>query len=100
MAPELVDPSAGHGLEVDWWALGVLLYEMLVGLPPFSSDSVFTVYRNILAGRVTWPAGQGSAAARHLVSCLLTRSPAARLGGSGAGLLTEHKGSNINIIDD
>ena len=38
LAPELLLGSR-HGHEVDWWSLGVILYEFVVGLPPFSADT-------------------------------------------------------------
>ena len=38
LAPELL-LGTGHGSEVDWWALGAILYEMVVGVPPFSAAS-------------------------------------------------------------
>ena len=38
---------------VDWWALGVLLYEMLVGYPPFFDSNPFGLYEKILLGKVT-----------------------------------------------
>ena len=34
MAPEMVQQT-GHGRALDWWTVGIFLYEMLVGLPPF-----------------------------------------------------------------
>lgn len=38
---------AGHGKSVDWYLLGVLLYEMLVGIPPYYSNNKDTLYSNI-----------------------------------------------------
>ena len=54
LAPEIIK-SKGHNKAVDWWALGVLLYEMLTGYPPFSDENSFIIYEKILAGRITWP---------------------------------------------
>ena len=42
-----------HPQAVDWWALGVLLYEMLVGYPPFFDSNPFGLYEKILLGKVT-----------------------------------------------
>jgi serine/threonine protein kinase len=36
---------------VDWWALGVLIFEMLAGYPPFYSDNRMQLYQTILAGK-------------------------------------------------
>lgn len=38
LAPELL-LSTGHGPEVDWWSLGVVLYEFITGVPPFNADA-------------------------------------------------------------
>ena len=43
LAPEVV-MGVGHGKEVDWWSLGILLFEMLVGLPPFYSENTNLMY--------------------------------------------------------
>ena len=51
LAPEII-LNKGHGLSVDWWALGVLLYEMICGVDPFSGDSPMDTYENILEGKV------------------------------------------------
>ena len=40
--------NKGHGLSVDWWTLGVLLYEMICGVDPFADDDPMKVYENIL----------------------------------------------------
>lgn len=38
----------GHGPEVDWWALGVCLYEFMTGIPPFNDETPQKVFDNIL----------------------------------------------------
>lgn len=43
IAPEIL-LNSGHGKAVDWWTLGVLLYEMLVGYPPFQDDDPMKIY--------------------------------------------------------
>ncbi|CAG7853940.1 Protein kinase DC2 [Serendipita indica DSM 11827] len=54
LAPEIIQ-SDGHGKAVDWWACGILCYEMLVGYPPFYDDNAFGIYEKILQGNIHWP---------------------------------------------
>lgn len=54
LAPEIIQ-SKGHGKAVDWWALGVLIYEMLSGYPPFYDENPFGIYQKILAGKCEYP---------------------------------------------
>jgi protein kinase A len=57
--PEYIAPEVllnkGHGKGVDWWTLGILLYEMMAGQPPFVDDDPMGIYQQILAGKVTFP---------------------------------------------
>lgn len=46
LAPEMLRRQ-GHGKPVDWYLLGVLLYEMLVGIPPYYSNNKEILYQNI-----------------------------------------------------
>lgn len=39
----------GHGCPVDWWALGVCLYEFMTGVPPFNDETPQAVFNNILS---------------------------------------------------
>jgi protein kinase X len=45
----------GHNKAVDWWALGILIFEMLAGYPPFFDDNPFGIYEKILSGKIEWP---------------------------------------------
>lgn len=54
LAPEIL-LQKGHGKPVDWWCLGILIYEMIVGIDPFSDDEPMAVYQNILRGKVKFP---------------------------------------------
>ena len=47
--------SIGHNHGVDWWALGVLIYEMVAGYPPFFDENPFEVYRQITVGEFEFP---------------------------------------------
>lgn len=70
LAPEIIQ-SKGHGKAVDWWALGILIYEMLVGYPPFFDDVPYKIYEKILAGRIEFPRFI-DASAKDLIRKLLT----------------------------
>ncbi|KAI8973883.1 kinase-like domain-containing protein [Pilobolus umbonatus] len=54
LAPEIIQ-SKGYGKAVDWWSLGVLVFEMLAGYPPFYDDDHLKLYEKILAGRFKFP---------------------------------------------
>ena len=59
LAPEvlLCEP---YGPEVDWWALGVVVFELLVGVPPFHASTPVEIFENILSGNIAWPAEKGA----------------------------------------
>ena len=52
LAPEII-LSKGYNKAVDWWALGVLMYEMAAGYPPFFADQPIQIYERIVSGRVS-----------------------------------------------
>ena len=54
IAPEILD-SLGHGMEVDIWSLGVIIFTMLTGKPPFEDDSVESTYFNIRNIQYSFP---------------------------------------------
>ncbi|KAJ2787792.1 cAMP-dependent protein kinase catalytic subunit [Coemansia interrupta] len=78
LAPEIIQ-SKGHGKAVDWWALGILIFEMLAGYPPFYDDNPFGIYEKILGGKLVFPAFF-SPAAKDLIRRLLTADVSKRLG--------------------
>lgn len=54
LAPEII-LSKGYNKAVDWWALGVLVYEMSAGYPPFFADQPIQIYEKIVSGKVRFP---------------------------------------------
>jgi len=77
LAPEFL-MGGGHGKAVDWWSLGILLYEMLAGIPPFYSENVNEMYELILKKPLEFPDDM-SPNARDLCTRLLDRNPDTRL---------------------
>lgn len=55
MAPEIVQ-GRGYGHDVDWWAFGILVYEMNYGLPPFVDDNQLQMFKKIQACKIRYPA--------------------------------------------
>jgi serine/threonine protein kinase len=89
-APEIIQ-SKGHDSGDDWWSIGILIFEMLAGHPPFFDESPYGIYQKILAGKIEWPR-HFSAEARDLIKRLLTADRARRLGCTfnGAREVREH----------
>ncbi|KAG8850049.1 AGC protein kinase Gad8 [Tulasnella sp. 330] len=88
IAPELLE-SQGYTKTVDWWTLGVLLYEMMTGLPPFYDENVNTMYQRILSDPLRFPEDM-PADARSIMTGLLNRDPNRRLGVNGAEEIKRH----------
>jgi len=88
IAPELLE-SRGYTKTVDWWTLGVLLYEMMTGLPPFYDENVNTMYQRILHDPLRFPEDM-SLEAKSIMTGLLQRDPAKRLGNNGSEEIKKH----------
>ncbi|GAA5988702.1 hypothetical protein JCM10908_003682 [Rhodotorula pacifica] len=78
LAPEIIT-ATGHGAAADWWALGVLLFELLAGYPPFFADNPLEIYEKILKGKFAVPA-HIDPVAKDLIRRLLTADLTQRLG--------------------
>jgi len=90
LAPELLH-GQGYTKAVDWWTLGVLLYEMLTGLPPFYDENTNEMYRKILSEPLHFPGPEVvPPAARDLLTRLLDRDATRRLGSNGAAEIKAH----------
>ncbi|PKU81626.1 protein kinase G11A-like [Dendrobium catenatum] len=91
LAPEIV-AGEGHGSAVDWWTLGVFIYELLYGVTPFKGLNEDRTLANIVARGLEFPKEPAvSSAARELISGLLVKDPAKRLGSTtGAAAVKRH----------
>lgn len=90
IAPEIF-LGTGSGPAVDWWALGCMVYEFLVGFTPFYGESCEDIFENILNYRIEWPSTDDvSAEALDLIRKLLTIEPEKRLGANGAAEIKAH----------
>eukprot|EP00732_Lithocolla_globosa_P004067 Lithocolla_globosa_v1_NODE_3533_length_1645_cov_48.722642.p1 type:complete len:492 gc:universal NODE_3533_length_1645_cov_48.722642:1605-130(-) len=81
LAPEVLKKHH-YGMSVDWWCLGAVLFEMLVGLPPFYSRDCNEMYDRILHDKLRFPS-HVSEPAKALITELLQRDPKLRLGTVG-----------------
>ncbi|KZT25592.1 Pkinase-domain-containing protein [Neolentinus lepideus HHB14362 ss-1] len=88
IAPELL-LNQGYTKTVDWWTLGVLLYEMMSGLPPFYDENVNVMYERILNDPLQFPPDI-SREAMSIITGLLQRDPTKRLGANGAEEIKRH----------
>lgn len=81
--PEYIAPEVllnkGHGKPVDWWTLGILIYEMIVGYPPFVDEDPMGIYQKILSGKIVFPK-LFDKHAKGLVKKLLTADLGKRFG--------------------
>nr|CDJ85336.1 Serine threonine protein kinase-related domain containing protein [Haemonchus contortus] len=76
IAPEVI-LKKGYGIAVDWWSLGVLIFEFLCGRPPFCGETTEQVFEAIRQCNITFP-DQMDAYARELILTLLDRDPSKR----------------------
>ena len=92
MAPEILKDK-GHGKEADWWSVGVLLYEMLIGQLPFRGKNKAAIQKAICTQKMKIPAFVESDAAK-LIQNLTMKDPILRLGSdvkSGTEDIKKHK---------
>lgn len=80
LAPEVLLDESGYTKMVDFWSLGVLIFEMCCGWSPFFADNTQQMYKNIAYGKVRFPKEVLSPEGRSFVKGLLNRNPKHRLG--------------------
>ncbi|GAB2265364.1 hypothetical protein Dimus_000424 [Dionaea muscipula] len=91
LAPEIL-LGMGHSATADWWSVGVILFELLVGIPPFNAETPQQIFDNIMNRDIPWPKipDEMSYEAYDLIDKLLIENPVQRLGATGAGEVKEH----------
>ena len=76
IAPEILDGKTGHSYEVDIWSLGVIIYTLIIGKPPFETRDVKTTYKRIKMNAYSFPENAViSDAAKNLISQILVTDP-------------------------
>ncbi|KAJ8011317.1 hypothetical protein DPEC_G00056890 [Dallia pectoralis] len=94
--PEYIAPEVilrqGYGKPVDWWAMGIILYEFLVGCVPFFGDTPEKLFGQVVNDDIVWPEGDEAlpADAQDLITRLLRQSPLDRLGTGGTQEVKMH----------
>uniref|UniRef100_A0A3B4ZEX2 non-specific serine/threonine protein kinase n=1 Tax=Stegastes partitus TaxID=144197 RepID=A0A3B4ZEX2_9TELE len=94
--PEYIAPEVilrqGYGKPVDWWAMGIILYEFLVGCVPFFGDTPEELFGQVVSDEIIWPEGDDAlpADAQDLITRLLRQSPLDRMGTGGASEVKQH----------
>jgi serine/threonine protein kinase len=94
--PEYIAPEVllnkGHGKAVDWWTLGVIIYEMLAGIDPFNDEDPMLIYQKILKCKFSFPRGFDSQA-KSLIKHLLVVDLSKRYGNLKKGVedIKKHK---------
>ncbi|XP_023650456.1 microtubule-associated serine/threonine-protein kinase 2 isoform X3 [Paramormyrops kingsleyae] len=95
--PEYIAPEVilrqGYGKPVDWWAMGVILYEFLVGCAPFFGDTPEELFGQVISDEIIWPEEEEAlpSDAQDLISKLLHQNPLERLGTGGAFEVKQHR---------
>nr|GMD16028.1 serine/threonine-protein kinase D6PKL2 [Ipomoea batatas] len=92
LAPEMVS-GEGHGNAVDWWTLGIFIFELFYGVTPFKGVDHEHTWTNIVIRALEFPREPAvPAAAKDLISKLLIKDPASRLGSTMGATAVKHHG--------
>uniref|UniRef100_A0ABM5FTR8 non-specific serine/threonine protein kinase n=1 Tax=Pogona vitticeps TaxID=103695 RepID=A0ABM5FTR8_9SAUR len=95
--PEYIAPEVilrqGYGKPVDWWSMGIILYEFLVGCVPFFGDTPEELFGQVISDEINWPEKDEAPPpdAQDLITFLLRQNPLERLGTGGAYEVKQHQ---------
>ncbi|KAM6901479.1 microtubule-associated serine/threonine-protein kinase 3 [Lycodopsis pacificus] len=95
--PEYIAPEVilrqGYGKPVDWWAMGIILYEFLVGCVPFFGDTPEELFGQVISDEINWPEGEDAPPpdSQELIALLLRQNPLERIGTGGAAEVKQHQ---------
>ncbi|XP_024225719.1 microtubule-associated serine/threonine-protein kinase 3 isoform X4 [Bombus impatiens] len=95
--PEYIAPEVilrqGYGKPVDWWSMGIILYEFLIGCVPFFGDTPEELFAHTVNDDIDWPDEDDwpvQPEAKDIITALLQQSPRDRLGTGGSHEVKEH----------
>ncbi|XP_017754207.1 PREDICTED: microtubule-associated serine/threonine-protein kinase 3 isoform X3 [Eufriesea mexicana] len=95
--PEYIAPEVilrqGYGKPVDWWSMGIILYEFLIGCVPFFGDTPEELFAHTVNDDIEWPDDDDwpvQPEAKDIITALLQQSPRDRLGTGGSHEVKEH----------
>ena len=98
IAPEVLLRKGMNHPNLDWWSIGAILFEFLVGIPPFNDDTPDRILDNILNRRIPWDdieIGYGEDAirpeAKNIIDRFLDSNPETRLGSNGIDEIKNHQ---------
>ncbi|KAK8642446.1 hypothetical protein V6N13_011789 [Hibiscus sabdariffa] len=91
LAPEIL-LGTEHGYAADWWSVGIILFELITGIPPFTAEFPEIIFDNILNRKIPWPSvpSEMSYEAQDLINRFLIHDPNQRLGANGATEVKAH----------
>ncbi|XP_065880657.1 probable serine/threonine protein kinase IRE4 isoform X2 [Euphorbia lathyris] len=91
LAPEIL-LGTEHGYAADWWSVGIILFELITGIPPFAAERPEIIFDNILNRKIPWPPVPDNISyeAQDLIDRLITHDPNQRLGANGSTEVKSH----------
>ena len=93
IAPEVILRQS-YGKTIDWWSMGIILYEFLTSIAPFNGNTPEELFDNVINCEIEWPAEDDelkiSDDAIDLINGLLTHDPMHRLGADGVLEIKKH----------